>query len=137
MNFVIGIFLLIFSIATLSTGFLVLGCSSFVIAIAAFSTTSKNVIVFTINKTGIYYYGELLTDWNHFISEEFIDEVPLPSGNDPGINDRFYLFLKYYKDGYPGYYSRKIRLTDTQDKSEEEIIAAIKFYYKNAEKVNS
>jgi hypothetical protein len=35
--------------------------------------------------------------------------------------------LKYYKDEKPGYFGRKIPLTDNQDKSEEEIIAAIKF----------
>jgi hypothetical protein len=45
--------------------------------------------------------------------------------------------IKYYKDGEPGYYGRKIRLTDTQDKSEEEIIAAVKFYYKNRQKAIS
>lgn len=37
--------------------------------------------------------------------------------------------IKYSKEGQSGYYGRKIPLTDTQDKAEEEIIAAIKFYH--------
>ena len=73
-------------------------------------------------------------DWDHFISEQFIDELPLPSSTSSGIRDRFFLMIKYYKDGKPGYFGRKICLTDSQDKSEEEIIAAVKFYYKQFEK---
>jgi len=42
--------------------------------------------------------------------------------------------IKYYEDGKPGYFGRKIPFTDTQDKSEEEIIGAVKFYYKNRHK---
>jgi hypothetical protein len=136
LNLVIGIFLLIFSIGLFSTGYIGNGGGAMVAAIAALTKSSKTTTVIAINKMGIYYYGELLTDWDHFISEEFIDDVPLPSRRDPGINDQFFLLLKYYKDGLPGYYGRKIQLTDTQNKSEEEIIAAIKFYYKNYEKVN-
>jgi hypothetical protein len=41
---------------------------------------------------------------------------------------------EYCKEGHPGCYSRKIRFTDTQDKSEEEIMTAIKFYYSNSQR---
>jgi len=133
MNLVIGIFLLVFSLAAFSMSVLI-GGLTLLFAIGALVRTSKNIVIMKINKTGFYYYGQLITDWDHFISEEFIDDVPLPSTTSTGIQDRFYLFIKYYKDGKPGYYGRKIRLTDTQDKSEEEIIAAVKFYYKNSQK---
>jgi hypothetical protein len=43
--------------------------------------------------------------------------------------------IKYYKEGFPGYYGRKIRLTNTQDKSEEEIVTAITFYFKHYQKI--
>lgn len=94
----------------------------------------RNKTILVINKNGFYYYGELLTDWNHFISEEFIDDGPSLSRGKS--KDQFYVLIKYYKEGSPGYYGRKIPFTASQDKSEEEIIAAIKFYCKQNEKPN-
>jgi hypothetical protein len=135
MNVVTGIFLLIFSIAAFAMNILA-GIVVLIFAISAFARTAKDKIIMKINKQGFYYFGELITDWDHFISEEFIDELPLPSGNNPGANDKFFLMIKYFKDGYPGYYGRKIPLTANQDKAEEEIIAAVKFYYKNSQKIN-
>jgi len=88
-----------------------------------------------INREGIYYYGQLLTDWDNFISWEFIDELPIPSYGTDAVNDQLFLMIKYYKDNLPGYYGRKIRLTNTQDKSEEEIVGAIKFYFKHYQKI--
>lgn len=88
-----------------------------------------------INKKGFYYYGELLTNWENFISAKFIDELPLPGANSTGINDEYYLLIKYFRDGKPGHFGRRIRLTATQDKAEEEIMAAIKFYYKEHQKM--
>ena len=134
MNLIIGIFLLIFSLtaffmAVLAGGLILL------FAIGTLMRTSKNIIIMKINKTGFYYYGELITDWNNFISEEFIEDGPASPRR--GAKDQFYLMIKYYKDGEAGYYGRKIRLTDSQDKSEEEIIAAVKFYYKNSQKTVS
>jgi len=134
-NLVVGILFLILSLAAFFMSVL-LGGLTLLVAIGAFARSSKDITIIRINKTGFYYYGKLITDWEHFISEEFIDEIPLPSNTSSGINDEFYLMIKYYKDGKPGYYGRKIRLTNSQDKSEEEIIAAVKFYYKNHEKVN-
>lgn len=43
-----------------------------------------------INKNGFYYYGELVTDWDHFINVEFIDEVLLPGMYSSGTSDKFY-----------------------------------------------
>jgi len=105
----------------------------FAAALIVIAKGIKNKTVMVINKSGFYYYGELITDWKNFIEAEFIDDVPLPGMYSTGTTDRFYLLVKYYKEGQPGYYGRKIRFTDTQDKSEEEIIAAIKFYYKNCQ----
>jgi hypothetical protein len=131
MNLVVGIFFLIFSLAAFFMS-VIMGGLLLLFAIGTLMRSSKDILIMKISKTGFYYYDELITDWDHFISEEFIDDGPA-SGRS-GAVDRFYLMVKYYKDGQPGYYGRKIRLTNDQDKSEEEIIAAVKFYYKNSQK---
>jgi hypothetical protein len=90
----------------------------------------KNDIIMIVNKNGFYYYGNLITNWSNFIDVEFIDEVPLPDQNSSGVSDKFSMLIKFYKDGQPGlYFTQQFPFTNTQDKSEEEIIAAIKFYH--------
>lgn len=131
MNSVVGIFLFVFSLAALFMSVL-MGGFLLLFAIGTLMRPSGNTTIMKINKTGFYYYGELITDWAHFISEEFIDDGPSRRGVD-----QFYLLVKYYKEGQPGYYGRKIRFTNTQDRSEEEIMAAIKFYYKNSQEAVS
>ena len=92
-----------------------------------------NKTIMTINKTGFYYLGELVTDWKNFIDasvsqDEENRRVPYD------ITDRFMLLIRYGKEGEPGYFGRKFLMTAVMDKSEEEIIAAIKFYYEEASK---
>jgi hypothetical protein len=98
-------------------------------AIAAIVKGVKHRTIMVINKKGFYYYGKLITDWQHYIDVEFIDN------SEPEMTDLFYFMIRYYKDNEPGYYGRKIRFTDSQNKAEEEIIAAIKFYAKNCKEV--
>src|SRR5688572_23076006 len=86
---------------------------------------SANQTVMTINKTGFYYGGQLLTNWDNFIDARVMQEDKILT-----IQDNFQLFIKYYKEDSSGHFGRKIPLTNTQDKAEEEIIAAIKFYYR-------
>jgi hypothetical protein len=92
-----------------------------------------NKILMTINKTGFYYFGELVTDWKNFIDASIIqDEENRRIPYD--VTDRFTLLIRYFKEGEPGYFGRKFLMTATMDKSEEEIIAAIEFYYEQARK---
>ena len=85
-----------------------------------------------VNKSGFYYYGSLITNWANFIDVEFVDDVPLPDQNSSGISDRFSMLMRFYKDDQPGlYFTQQFRFTNTQDKSEEEIIAAVKFYHRH------
>jgi len=44
------------------------------------------------------------------------------------------LSIRYFKEGEPGYFERNFLMTAVTDKSEEEIIAAIRFYYEQAGK---
>ena len=85
----------------------------------------------TINKTGFYYLGKLVTGWKNFIDASVTqDEENRRIPYD--ITDRFILLVRYYKEGEPGYFGRKFLMTAAMDKSEEDIIAAIKFYYEKA-----
>lgn len=90
-----------------------------------------NKTLMTINKTGFYYLGELVTGWKNFIDASVSQDEE--NRNIPyDITDRFMLLVRYFKEGEPGYFARKFLMTAVMDKSEEEIMAAIKFYYEQA-----
>lgn len=130
MNLLIGVFFLLFAFLSISMSWWM--CFLFALpGIGAVLQGLRHNTVMIVNKNGFYYYGEFVTNWTDFIGVEFQDEVPIPSGYSAGITDRFSMRLKYHKDGERGrYHIKTIRFTDTQDKSEEEIIAAIKFYHR-------
>ncbi|RYY95039.1 MAG: hypothetical protein EOO11_16665 [Chitinophagaceae bacterium] len=76
--------------------------------------------VFRINAHGLYYYGKLITDWDHFVSARVVEEDQTGK-----FSDSFYLHLHYTRDD-GNVYKRRFPLSNTQDKAEEEIIAAIR-----------
>jgi hypothetical protein len=80
--------------------------------------------IFTIDKNGIYQYGKLVTDWKNFVSANITQKEITGS-----IKDNFILVIDYYNTEELCYHERTIPLADTQTKSEEEIIAAINFFY--------
>jgi hypothetical protein len=81
---------------------------------------SKNRDI-TINKNGICINNRLITNWSNFIEAKIIQqEVTL------SIQDNFVLFITY-REG-PRIFRNKIPLRNTQNKAEEEIIEAIRFY---------
>jgi hypothetical protein len=135
MNLIISSFSLVLSIAFFSLSPWMAGIM-LLVPIGAFVRGFKNQVVMKVNSNGFYYYGQLITTWKNFISVNFLDETFENTRGAIREADRFFLMIKYYKDGRPGYFGRKIRFTDTQDKSEEEIIAAIKFYYKHSQAVS-
>jgi hypothetical protein len=92
----------------------------------------RNQTIMEINKDGFFYYGRLVTNWNNFVSARFIDQAPQLSSNSLGISDQFFIAIRYRKVDSSNCFEQKIALTNTQDKSEEEILAAIRFYYKNS-----
>ena len=92
----------------------------------------KNKIIITINKKGFYYFDKLLTDWNNFI-DAFVTQDDENRRVPYDVTDRFILVMRYGKIGHMGYFITKILMTAVMDKSEEEIIAAIKFYYQQKE----
>jgi hypothetical protein len=88
--------------------------------------------IFIIDASGIYQYGKLVTDWENFVSANITQKEITGS-----IRDNFILVIDYYNTEEQSYHERTIPLTDTQTKSEEEIIAAINFFYELYKKKTS
>ena len=106
--------------------------SLYITLIPALFFTFKGLInkkTITINKTGIYNYNTLITDWKNFI-RAYIDQQTITGS----ISDNFVLFIEHYKDNQAGYFECKIPLTNTQNKSEEDVIAAINFFLEQSRK---
>ncbi|HEU4901460.1 MAG TPA: hypothetical protein VFT06_01680 [Flavisolibacter sp.] len=101
--------------------------------VASIVISTKERIVMTVNRDGFFYYGDLITNWTNFVSARFMDQTPQVSSTSLGISDQFFLAIRYYKENEPGCFERKFALTNTQDKSEEEIMAAIRFYYNQSQ----
>lgn len=77
----------------------------------------------TVNKNGIFIGRLHLTIWSNFISAEVVERQV------PGrITDNFILIIEYYRDGL-GHYVKELPMTNTQNKSEEEILEAIQQHY--------
>jgi hypothetical protein len=89
-----------------------------------------NKTIITINKNGFYYFEKLITNWHNFIDAVIIQDEE-NRGIPYDVTDRFMLLIRYGKIGHSGFYGRKILMTAVMDKSEEEIMAAIKFYYEH------
>ncbi len=84
---------------------------------------SKRIFI-RINKTGIYQEEKLLTNWAHFSKAFITQEEKLVS-----IKDNFVLVVEFRKDGHNEGFRRKIPLTNTQNRSEEEVLEAVKFFW--------
>lgn len=99
------------------------------IGLATVLASRKHRTVMTISKDGFFYHGNLVTNWDNFVSATFIDQAPGLSTSSLGISDQFFISIRYYKKAGGLCYERKIALTNMQDKAEEEIMAAIRFFY--------
>ena len=92
-------------------------------AVIFFKKAFINDSVIKIDKTGFYYKNKFITDWKHFKG------ATLKQKEVPGsIKDNFIVLLEYYKQDLSGYFIKEISLTNTQNKSEEEIMDAIKYF---------
>jgi hypothetical protein len=87
---------------------------------------SKRVYI-RINKTGIYQDEKLVTRWANFI-KAYVNQKE--STRLINIQDNFQLVIEYTKEGENKGFRRKIPLTNTQNKSEEDVLAAVMFFWK-------
>lgn len=107
-----------------STDTVMMLISAAIAAVAALWFTAKGLKrkeCIRINRNGLFYYRKFITDWPSLQSVKLTQDDKMFT-----LQDNFVLILTYTKDGAT--YLRKISLTNTQDKSEEEILAAVKFY---------
>lgn len=125
-----GLFLALFLyglVDSLSKGFKNLDYSSMVYVIALslsfmfFSKGRSKRVFIRINKNGIYQDEKLVTSWPGFIKAYVTQDKKVFT-----VQDNFVLMVEYERENKG--LKRKIPLGNTQNKSEEDIIAAIKFF---------
>jgi hypothetical protein len=78
----------------------------------------------SVDCNGIYQNKKLVTNWQNF-AEAFVTQL----FTEGEISDNFVLIIRYYKEGITGNFRMTIPLTNTQNKSEEEILEAIRRFY--------
>lgn len=89
----------------------------------------KNLLlkkIITINKKGIYYYGTFLTNWKNLMNASISER----EANNQSKCDA-YLTIDYRKENENGFYHFEILLNAKQNKTENEIIDAIKYFSNN------
>jgi hypothetical protein len=128
-NYIIGVALLAVFVVSMSYGdygwsnYLTAICLFLIPGAVALAKGQRNTIIIRINKTGFFYAGKLITGWKLFYDATLQDK-PATASN----NDNFMLDFRYYSSDHSLIYTLNIPLTNTQDKSEEEIIEAINFF---------
>ncbi len=132
LNFLIGGLCLVFSIISLanwSNSYIDYFGILFFLgpAVLFINKGLKNRTIITINKQGIFHHNRLVTNWDTFYNAQIAEDQKIAS-----ISDNFVLVIKCFDAEKQKYYDRKIKLGNTQSKSEESIIEAIKYYNKIA-----
>ena len=77
-----------------------------------------------VDKNGIIASGQRITRWENFVSADFTDNMVAGS-----YKDNFCLLVEHSKPNFPGCFVSTIALTNTENMSEEAVLAAIKFFY--------
>ncbi len=106
---------------------------SFVFALALvpaflfFRKARSSKVFIRVNKTGIYQDEQLVTGWSNLIKAYITQKEKKGIFS---IQDNFLLVVEYRKDDLKQSSRRRIPLTNTQNKSEEEVLEAVKFFWK-------
>lgn len=99
---------------------------------------SKRIYI-RINKKGIFQDEELVTTWDKFLKATIEQGrpqkkngslLPTAKGTLAKIQDNFALVVEYIKESPTNGFRRRIPLTNTQNKSEEDVLEAVKFFWK-------
>ena len=94
-------------------------------AIFCFRKAHSKRVYIRVNKSGIYQGGKLVTNWSNFLRAYLAQKEKTGFFN---IKDNFLLVVEYKRD-HKGFRHR-IPLTNTQNKSEEDVLAAVNFFYR-------
>ena len=129
-NLIIAVFFYIMSGCTFyynygEKGFDSMAAVSLVPAIVCTIKVFFKPSIITINKKGIWFGRSPVTDWQNFINAA-TQQLELKVG---GFTDRNILYVQYLRPGTDEKYKKTIQLGNTQNKSEEDIIAAIQYFY--------
>ena len=84
---------------------------------------SKRIFL-RINQNGIFKDEKLVTDWDHLL-KAYITQKPKTTIY---ITDSFVLIIEYMKTDTDKGYRSIVPLTNTQNKSEEDIMEALKYF---------
>jgi hypothetical protein len=76
-----------------------------------------------IDKDGVWVNNQLITDWRNYI-ESFINK----EYSENGSTEKLIINVKYLKDGENGYFLNQIFFNGNEDKSEQEVIEAAKYF---------
>jgi hypothetical protein len=97
-------------------------------AIYCIRRARSNRVYIRINKTGIYQDGKLLTGWDQFLKAYITQKEKKPMLD---IRDNFQLVVEFRDKTIPTKgHRKKVPLTNTQNKSEEDIMEAVSFFLK-------
>ncbi len=84
-------------------------------------------IYIRVNKKGIYSNGQLVTGWPN-LYKVYIAQETKKSFYD--LRDNFILVVEYRESDLKKGIRKKIPLTNTQNKSEEEVLEAVQFFWR-------
>jgi hypothetical protein len=96
-----------------------------------FKKARSNRVYIRVNKNGIYQDEKLVTGWANLLNAHIAQKEKTGIFN---IQDNFLLVLEYKKSGFQQGFRHKIPLTNTQNKSEEEVLEAVHFFWKEFRK---
>jgi hypothetical protein len=103
----------------------------FVLALAPaylfFRKARSNRVYIRVNKNGIYQDEKLVTGWANLLKAHITQKEKTGIIN---LQDNFLLVIEYRKAGLQQGFRHKIPLTNTQNKSEEEVLEAVQFFWK-------
>ena len=92
-----------------------------------FKKARSSRVYIRVNKTGIYQDEKLVTHWPGLLKAYLAQKEKTGLFN---IQDNFLLVVEYKKDALKQGFRHKIPLTNTQNKSEEEVLEAVQFFWK-------
>ena len=126
-------FLLVFAVSALISELgwkeLVGGFSILVLPAFYFLRQSRQQTeLLKINRQGFFQSGKLVADWSQF-DKAWLDQQ---SKTLMSLQDNFVIRFRYYSPDGSKLITRTIPMSNTQDKADEEILRAIRFYYELA-----
>jgi hypothetical protein len=130
-NIVMGsALLLVFLVSMVNSGFNLAGvlggaAALIVLAFTFFGQGLKNRVVIRVDGTGFYQSETLVCTWDYF-ERAWLEEKAVVRS----IQDNFVIRFQFYSEDRTKLYTRTIPMANTYDKADEEIIAAIDFYYR-------